>query len=112
MTLKKIKGISWTLKIFLNGKLEMDSNGVDYNLCGTVLERDFIKNIEHVYLSDSHVLTLSDCYVDEEVVVAQNTGEDCLKLYVVNHSIKFALLPLKHVEKVEFTETTKTTLTP
>lgn len=110
--LKKTEEVTRTLKIYLNDKLEMDSNGVDYNLCGTVIKRDFVEHIEHVRLTDTHILTLStDTHVERDVVVAQNTGEDCLKLYKTTPT-NYILLPIKDVEKVELIETAKITLTP
>ena len=116
--LKRSEELSRTLKIHLNGKLKMDSNGHDYNLCGNVILRDFVKHIEHVRLTDTHVLTLSsDTHVKSEVIVAQNSGEKCIELFKTpptekGYSYESILLPTKHVKKIELMESTKVTLTP
>src|SRR3989338_3361812 len=101
--LKKTEEKSRTLKIHLNSKLKMDSNSVDYNLHGTVICGDFVKHVEHIRLSDTHVITLSD-----DIVVSRNPQEDCLKLYRtvspkqggLDYS-ESMLLPIKYIVKVE-----------
>lgn len=111
--LKRSEKLSRTLKIHLNGKLNMDSNGVDYNLRGNVIARDFVEDVEHVRLTDTHILTLrSEIHVDDEVVVAQNTREECIRLYANQSPHTSMLLPTKHIEKVELTESIKVTLIP
>lgn len=116
--LKRTEEESRILKIHLNGKLSMDSNKVDYNLRGTVIYRDYVEHIEHVREDDTHILTLpSDTHVSPEVIVAQNTGHECVKLFKVRttrggHSYEFTLLPTEYIEKIEQTESRKVTHVP
>ncbi len=116
--LKRTVEVIRTLKIYLNGKLEMDSNNVDYNLHGMVINREFVEHVEHVRENDTHILILPvDTHVKSEVIVAQNSGEKCVELFKTpptqnGHSYNFMLLPTKHVEKVELMGSTKTTLVP
>lgn len=112
--LKRTEESTRTLKIHLNGKLEFDSNNVDYNLRGTVIDRDFVERVEvnRSRENDTHILILpSNVYVGGEVLIAQNSGEECVKLFRIR-PYTFILLPTKHIEMIELTETKKIILVP
>ncbi len=110
--LKRTQEVNRTLKVHLNGKLEMSSNGVDYNLRGTVVPRNFVEHVEHVRQRDIHILTLSkDAYASSKVAVAQNGGEKCVQIYA-DYPNRSILIPAKLVEKIERIETTRVTLVP
>ena len=106
--LKKNEEVGRTVKIHLNGKLEMDSNSVDYNLCGSVIYRDFVEHVEHVRIEDTHILTLPpDTVVSLEVVMATNNREECVRLLKSSPTHNSM-----HIKKIEVVHTHKVTLIP
>jgi hypothetical protein len=95
--------------MFLNGKLEQDSDGVNYNLSGTVIFKEFVKSYDPEILA---VILSDDIQVCPEIVIADNSKERCVKLVKKNNPSTSMLLAAKYIEKIVVSELQETTLTP
>lgn len=123
--LKRTEEAKRILKIYLKGKLEMDSDGVNFNFRGVVIDREFVGHIEHLRIdrefmghiehlreSDMHVLTMtSGVWVHEVPVTTDNGGEACIRFYK-DPPYRDMYFPVRLIGKIEKIESRKVTLVP